>query len=519
MMTALRAQPKPIIYPDYKPTQDFPLWLTGLMAKIRAAHGFKLTEADKVQAEVIRSIAGKLSVGSALDTYNRLTEEEKADYDRMVARLTEEFTDPSDKLEFRKKIDFNKRKKGQKLKDYMQEIKRDMTRYSGVPDKIHGASGGTTDNPEKERQGVRRFKAGLRTKKGNKSPSLNQHMDYHLQEDSELTWTNAIKVATRWEMAHGDDDEEEEIASGEEVEDEEESCSQALKAMETKVKKVKNKSQSKSNVEIISALADRVHENQMKIKGIETEQGKVATALEKVVESQNTISAKLDASLNKPQQQQYYMPPPAFQQYQPQPQPYFIQQPYGYQPFPQPIAYQQPVYAAQPYQQVRAPQVFQQQRFRSPIVAAASTGLRPRGNVGYSGRPRHVTFHARTGQPSQGNYGLLRRTPTTFPAATAAPAMATTAAAAPVAPAAAVAAVAATPTAVVAGAPMVAPAMDATAVAAVEEAEVSAESLLGAEGGGEEHYMYTQYVAMADPNGYIVPEGELVAAVDQWNFV
>ena len=97
--------------------------------------------------------------------------------------------------------------------------------------------------------------------------------------------------------------------------------------------------------------------------------------------------------------------------------------------------------------------------------------------------------------------------------------MATTAAAAPVAPTAAVAAVAATPTAVVAGAPMVAPAMDATAVAAVEEAEVSAESLLGAEGGGEEHYMYTQYVAMADPNGYIVPEGELVAAVDQWNFV
>ena len=83
MMTALRAQPKPIIYPDYKPTQDFPLWLTGLMAKIRAAHGFKLTEADKVQAEVIRSIAGKLSVGSALDTYNRLTEEEKADYDRI----------------------------------------------------------------------------------------------------------------------------------------------------------------------------------------------------------------------------------------------------------------------------------------------------------------------------------------------------------------------------------------------------------------------------------------------------
>ena len=528
MMTALKSQPKAIIYPDYKPSMDFPLWITGLCAKIRAAHAFKLTETDKVQAEVIRSIAGKLAVGTALDTYNRLTEEEKASYDQMVARLTEEFTDPSDKLEFRKKLDYNKRKKDQKLKDFMQEIKRDMTRYSGVPDKILVAGGGTEENPEKERQGVRRFKAGLRTKTGRRSASLNQHMDYHLQEDSELTWTNAIKVATRWEMAQGDADIAE-VSEASEEEGEEGACSESLKAMETKLKKTSTKAKTDmtvlsaitDNQKTISAIADQVHENQMKIKGIETSQDKLSTAIEKLTLSNNSIESKLDTSLNRPNQQQYYLPQPVYQQMPPQPVVYqqmpaqqqpVYQQPNPFQPVYQQPVYQQPVYqqpaynALQTTQQFSQPQIQQQPRFRSPAPATAQSSQFQRGNPAFRARPRYVTFQARTNQPTQGNYGLLRRTPATYPVATAA------------APTAAPAAAAAPPAAAAAVVTAVAPVAANAPIAAVEEAEAPIQDPAGAEGQTYAVVPYPDYVAYAQQNGYEIQEQDQVGMVEQWNF-
>ena len=203
MSAALRNQPKQISYPDYKTTEDFPLWLSGFEAKIRNAYGFKLDEYDKVKAEVIRGISGKLLVGSALDAYNRLHQDDKGDYDTLIEKLTEEFVDPNEKRNFGEKIDFNRRKRGQKLKDFMQEVVRDMNRYSPLPDQVRAAVGDQQiPNPEKEREGVRRFRAGIRTKSGKKCESLDAHMAYHLVEKDELNWKNAIKVASRWELAH-----------------------------------------------------------------------------------------------------------------------------------------------------------------------------------------------------------------------------------------------------------------------------------------------------------------------------
>ena len=100
MTNALGRQPKHISYPDYKTSEDFSLWLSGYVAKIRNAHGFKVTEDDKVRAEVLRSISGKLSVGSALDAYDRLEDADKANYDRLITKLTEEFVDPAEKRLF-----------------------------------------------------------------------------------------------------------------------------------------------------------------------------------------------------------------------------------------------------------------------------------------------------------------------------------------------------------------------------------------------------------------------------------
>ena len=88
LSNALERQPKYISYPDYETSEDFSLWLSGYIAKIRDAHGFKVTEDDKVRAEVVRSISGKFSVGSALDAYNRLEDPDKTDYDRLITKLT-----------------------------------------------------------------------------------------------------------------------------------------------------------------------------------------------------------------------------------------------------------------------------------------------------------------------------------------------------------------------------------------------------------------------------------------------
>ena len=145
---------------------------------------------------MLRSISGKLSVGSALDAYNRLEDADKANYDRLITKLTDEFVDPAEKRLFNENFSYNKREKGQTLKYFMQAIKKDMSRYSTIPDKVPAAGGGMIDNIEKERHGVRRFRAGMRDRTGKKNKELKKHLLYHLVDDSKLTWENAIKVAS-----------------------------------------------------------------------------------------------------------------------------------------------------------------------------------------------------------------------------------------------------------------------------------------------------------------------------------
>ena len=100
---------------------------------------------------------------------------------------------------------YNRRKSGQKLKEFIQEIKNDMDRYSGISDKImQGAT--QIPNPEKEKQGVRRFRAGMRDSRGKKDKTLNRQLLFHLMEDDDLTWKNALEFASRWEIASGVED-------------------------------------------------------------------------------------------------------------------------------------------------------------------------------------------------------------------------------------------------------------------------------------------------------------------------
>ena len=396
MTQALNKQPRYVQYPEYKKENDFNLWVTGYYSRIQNAFGFNLNEARKVENEIIRSISGKLAVGPTLDAYNRLPDGDKTNYQNLIKRLTDEYTDPQQKKKFNSSTKFNVRKKAQSIKDFAQDIKTDMDRYSDTPATVLQVSGGIIANVERERQGVRRFIQGIRSKKGKPDPDFKRHLEYHLQDEKELRWDNAIKVAMRYEMVYDEDDDDDK-------EDSETSSDEEVEAVDTKKSKKKKKGKGGN---AISALADQVHENQMKIMKLETAQERMSTMQEQLSKSQiaaNTtlqeISAKLDMSLTLHQTQK-------FQQLLPQ-QPYYPTQQQQSRP---PQQQNRP-----PQQQYRSPQ--QQQQGRPPQQQQPRQQT-PQNGGAFRANPARNTWNGAVGQPRQGSFGFARQTPATFPAST-----------------------------------------------------------------------------------------------------
>ena len=466
---ATAKQPRNISYPEYKTGDDFAHWLSGFVSRIRYTFGFKVDEKDKWEEEVVRSLCGKLAVGSPLDAYNRLSDDDKKSYKRLVARLTEEFADPRAKKRFNACSHYNIRKKDQSLKEFMQAIKRDMDRYSYTPANIISVAGGVVPNPERETQGVRRFIEGIRNEKGKVDVEFKRHLEYHLQDEREMNWANAIKVATRYESIYDAPDEEEESESDSDSDE-------GVKAVEmTKKKKKKSKSkvtfsaladrvyEDRSGKVTFSALADQVHENQIRITKMETAQERMSVAQSSTNATLQEISAKLDLSLAANQggfQNQY--------SYQPR----FQQQSFRYQ---QPRSQQQQLHLQQ--QQRARP-------FQQPRPQAYT--FQPRGGA-FRANPAQNTWGGRTDQARQGNFGFNRRTPATFPAAA--------------------------PTAS-------APKAAATVVASVEDPDITTEDL-GDQAVEEEEQVVlsmSQFMSLASQAGVEVPEDGFVAAVDELNF-
>ena len=388
-LNAFNRAPKYVNYPDYKPTDDFSPWLSGLWRKIQNANGYLHTDDDLVKAEIVRGIGSRLTVGSALDTYERLTAAERADYDLLVKRLLEEFTDKNEKRTFTETIDFNKRKKNQRLEDFMQDIKKDMKRYSGLPPTIKNAANVDVPNPEMDKQGVRRFRAGMRDAKGKKDADLTRHLRFYLMDDTDLTWDNALKIASRWESATAEQRAATPTSNSSSDSDDPE---EAAGAVATKEKK---KSEKKSERITISTLADKVHENQMKIKGMETAQERLTavvsemhTSLKSIDErsgkGMQTLAEKLDnLSIQNTQGNSGSR--------------YFNAQRQ------QPNQYQQ-----QQQQQQPARGNWGQQN--------NAFGVNQRGGGGNSfrGRPQNYTWNGRNNQQRQMNFGFQRKTPNTL---------------------------------------------------------------------------------------------------------
>ena len=433
-----------ITYPEYKTKDDFPQWISGFASRIQSVLGFRREETNRVREEVLRSIGGKLSVGTALDTYEGLPEEIKSNYDRLVARLTEEFTDPRARKKFNKKKNYNVRKKDQSIKDYKQAIVEDMKRYSDIPATIVTVAGGVVPNPLWEKNGVERFIEGIRDIDGNKDRRYQRQLDYHATHANEMNWDNIIDVATRYEGTGDRSD----TGSDESESDSED-----------------NKKKKKEKL-VVSALADQVHENQMKIVKLETVQERMATAQEStnatLLATNATlqeISSKLDLSLSQPQQRAQYVAQPRA------PQRYNLQ----------PRSQQQQL---QLQQQMRANQQPRQQGYN----------YQPRNNQAFQANPAQNTWAGKANQQRQGNYGYNRRAPASYPANSNSGGNGNTAQ------------------------------RPANPVATMEEGDVVAEEL----GDQEEDEVVTmtmsQYLALSSQAGIEVPEEEIVAAVDTLNF-
>ena len=256
-----------IDYEEYHPSENFATWLSGYEARIRSNHGFRLDEPEKTKSEVVRTIDSKLSVGPALNAYNRLKVEDRDDYDRLVSRLMEEFTDPREKQRFNDSRRYNIRKKGQSLKDFMEEIKNDLKRYSDIPATILTVNG-SIPNPEREKDGIRRFVEGIRDINGKKDKPFANHLKYRLQDDDETNWKNAIEVATAYETVFHKDKNDE-------------SDSEFL------VEGVSKVTLKEKEATTISALTEVVCENQGRIENLEF-------ALNQLSANQDAIMAKLD---------------------------------------------------------------------------------------------------------------------------------------------------------------------------------------------------------------------------------
>ena len=285
MANAFRRQAKNVIYDDYNPKEDFSLWIAGYKEKVRNAFGFTRAQDAEVEAEVVRSISGKLSCGTALDTYTRLPAADKTDYNRLIEGLTKEFIDPQERRRFIENFSYNKRKKGQSLKDFMQEIIKDQNRYSGMRDTIQvGAV--AVPNEEKVRNGIRRFKNGIRDRKGKKDKDQIRHLRYNLHDDDDLTWENALKVASRWEAAN------EQGSSNEESSDS--SDDEPIAAMAVK-ERSKQKSVKKMSLSLAS-LSLKVDANSKDIQEMKENQEEFNSNLEAwKAESQATLKAILAA--------------------------------------------------------------------------------------------------------------------------------------------------------------------------------------------------------------------------------
>ena len=178
-------------------------------------------------------------------------------------------------MKFIENFSYNKRRKGQSIKEFMQEIIKDMNRYSGMPDNVM-VGGASVPNQTKIKEEVRRFKRGIRDVNGEKNRKLSVHMKFHLHNDDDLTWEKALDAASRWEAANYKDDESGSSSSGSSDEGKKVAAATKGKARRKSGKTVLT---TVMREEEVASLAEQVEANTLDIREIKSEQERMSTEL------------------------------------------------------------------------------------------------------------------------------------------------------------------------------------------------------------------------------------------------
>ena len=145
-------------------------------------------------------------------------------------------------------------------------------------------------NKAKIKDGIRRFKRGICTRKGKKDADQRRHLDYNLMQDEDLTWDHALEVASRWEAANDASPEPEPGSSDNEGE------------VETGKEERRKKKNEEMELTIISAvefatLIDKVDTNSRNIKEMKKDQESLTASINSWREETNSTLSQILTSV------------------------------------------------------------------------------------------------------------------------------------------------------------------------------------------------------------------------------
>ena len=268
---------------QYKVGKDFDDWILSFRQSVAVSMNGP-TEKE-VDMEVLRVLPSKMTGGPALEAYTRIPKDDLKDYDKVVEFLRNEFTDPAERTKFEENLAYVTRKKRQKIEDFVEAVKKSQRKY-------HVSS---LKGKEKERQdeidGVRRFIAGIRDKKGSKSKDLVSKLKFYLHDLESMTWVKAIDVVRRWEATCDDSSSEESgDDSTEESSIEESSISDTEKGAKMSGNVSKAKSAAKMGFKdesIVASLTEQVEANTVAIESLQAATQDLSDQLSSFIDDTN----------------------------------------------------------------------------------------------------------------------------------------------------------------------------------------------------------------------------------------
>ena len=300
-------------YKQYKRDKDFEVWLEGLRFSVASSMRDDASD-DDINKEVLRLLPSKLDEGVELQAFMRIAADNRKIYATVVKQLKGEFLDENDEMRFENNMDFVKRKKKQEIKDFATAVQSSVKKCRLT------SLAGEEKERDNEREGVKRFIAGIRDRKGKKRKDLVKTLKFNMKKESEMTWENAKDFAQRWEAVNDAPSSESSSSSSSSsfdssIDSEDDKKKKKKKKPKSKKKDKKKDSsddeseddkkkeskksktkKGKKDAATVATLADRVHSNMIDIKSLKTDTETLSHQFNKLAQEN---SFKFDTMMSK----------------------------------------------------------------------------------------------------------------------------------------------------------------------------------------------------------------------------